>query len=72
MKELKSFLSRVNCKMGTAKLLDHFNYIDIRQRGELRFDDFLRLYQRLLVAPTVRQKYEFRIKIQNFNETNEN
>lgn len=53
MKELKSFLSRVNCKMGTAKLLEHFNVIDVRQRGELRFDDFLRLYQKLLVTPTV-------------------
>lgn len=56
MKELKSFLSRVNCKMGTAKLLEHFNDIDIRQRGELRFDDFLRLYQKLLVTPMVSKK----------------
>lgn len=53
MKELKSFLSRVNCKMGTANLLEHFNEIDVRQRGELRFDDFLRLYQKLLVTPLV-------------------
>lgn len=53
MKELKSFLSRVNCKIATAKLLEHFNEVDVRQRGELRFDDFLRLYQKLLVANTV-------------------
>lgn len=53
MKELKSFLSRVNFKIATAKLLEHFNDVDVRQRGELRFDDFLRLYQKLLVANTV-------------------
>lgn len=54
MKELKSFLSRVNCKIATAKLLEHFNEVDVRQRGELRFDDFLRLYQKLLVSNTVK------------------
>ena len=53
MKELKSFLSRINCKMITSKLLEHFNGVDVRQRGELRFDDFLRLYQKLLTSPTV-------------------
>lgn len=53
MKELKSFLSRVNCKIATAILLEQFNEVDVRQRGELRFDDFLRLYQKLLVANTV-------------------
>lgn len=56
MKELKSFLSRVNCKITTAKLLEHFNEVDVRQRGELRFDDFLRLYQKLLVVNSVSSK----------------
>lgn len=49
LKELKSFLSRVNCKISTQKLLEHFNEIDVRSLGELRFDDFSRLYQKLLV-----------------------
>lgn len=53
MKELKSFLSRVNYKISTQKLLDHFNEIDVKSRGELRFDDFSRLYQRLLMQGTV-------------------
>lgn len=34
--------------MNTAKLLEHFNEIDVRKRGELRFDDFSRLYMKLL------------------------
>lgn len=54
MKELKSFLSRVNCKITTQKLLEHFNEIDVRNRGELRFDDFARLYQKLLLLSAVR------------------
>lgn len=47
IKELKSFLSRVNCKITTQKLLEYFNEIDVKSRGELRFDDFARLYQKL-------------------------
>lgn len=53
IKELKSFLGRVNCKMNTAKLLEHFNEIDVRKRGELRFDDFSHLFQKLLVTQNV-------------------
>lgn len=53
IKELKSFLGRVNCKMSTAKLLEHFNEIDVRKRGELRFDDFSHLFQKLLVTQNV-------------------
>lgn len=39
--------------MNTAKLLEYFEDIDTRGRGELRFDDFSRLYQKLLITPTV-------------------
>lgn len=53
IKELKAFLGRVNCKMSTAKLLEHFNEIDVRKRGELRFDDFSHLFQKLLVTQNV-------------------
>lgn len=59
MKELKSFLSRVNCKIATAMLQEHFNEIDDRRRGELRFDDFLRLYQKLLLANSVKNLKNF-------------
>lgn len=59
MKELKSFLSRVNCKISTQKLLEHFNEIDVRSRGELRFDDFSRLYQKLLVLSAVSKNLAF-------------
>lgn len=52
MKELRLFFSRVSCKVTTAKLAEVFNVIDYRQSGELRFDDFLKLYMRLL-APSL-------------------
>lgn len=39
--------------MSTAKLLEHFNEIDVRKRGELRFDDFSHLFQKLLVTQNV-------------------
>ncbi|KAJ6646988.1 1-phosphatidylinositol 4,5-bisphosphate phosphodiesterase gamma-1 [Pseudolycoriella hygida] len=56
IKELKSFLGRVNCRMNTAKLLEHFNEIDVRKRGELRFDDFSHLFQKLLVTQNTIQE----------------
>ncbi|XP_037042281.1 1-phosphatidylinositol 4,5-bisphosphate phosphodiesterase gamma-1 [Bradysia coprophila] len=56
IKELKAFLGRVNCKMSTAKLLEHFNEIDVRKRGELRFDDFSHLFQKLLVTQNTLQE----------------
>lgn len=39
--------------MSTAKLLEHFNEIDKNNRGELRFDDFSNLFQKLLVTQNV-------------------
>lgn len=53
IKELKSFVSRINCKMNTARLMEHFNEIDGRNRGELGFDDFSRLYFKLLTNSMV-------------------
>lgn len=39
--------------MNTAKLMEHFNEIDGRNRGELGFDDFSRLYLKLLMNSMV-------------------
>lgn len=39
--------------MNTAKLSEHFNEIDNRRRGELTFDDFSKLYKKLLFTPNV-------------------
>lgn len=51
LKEVKSFLPKVNCKITTAKLNELFHEVDTRRRHELGFDDFARLYQKLMSAP---------------------
>jgi len=43
MKDLKTFLPKVNCKMSTARLRDLFTSLDPKT-GELGFDDFLTLF----------------------------
>lgn len=42
--------------MQTAKLQELFNEVDVRQRCEIRFDDFVRLYQNLLIGQVVNIK----------------
>ncbi|ODN02952.1 1-phosphatidylinositol 4,5-bisphosphate phosphodiesterase gamma-1 [Orchesella cincta] len=49
LKEMKSFLPRVNCKMSTNKLRDMFQSVDTRKSGEVGFDDFSALFHDQLV-----------------------
>ncbi|XP_050292853.1 1-phosphatidylinositol 4,5-bisphosphate phosphodiesterase gamma-1 isoform X2 [Anthonomus grandis grandis] len=48
LKDLKSFLPRVNYKIPTSKLREVFNIVDTSRRGEIGFDDFTVLYQKLI------------------------
>ncbi|XP_055596548.1 1-phosphatidylinositol 4,5-bisphosphate phosphodiesterase gamma-1 isoform X2 [Uranotaenia lowii] len=57
LKEVKSFLPKVNCKITTAKLNETFHDVDCRRRNELGFDDFSRLYQKLMTSPSTIQDY---------------
>ncbi|XP_062715033.1 1-phosphatidylinositol 4,5-bisphosphate phosphodiesterase gamma-1 isoform X2 [Aedes albopictus] len=57
LKEVKSFLPKVNCKITTAKLNEVFHEVDCRRRNELGFDDFTRLYQKLMTSPNIVQDY---------------
>lgn len=52
LKEVKSFLPKINCKITTSKLNDHFHEVDQRRRNEIGFDDFTKLYQNLILNPT--------------------
>ena len=52
-KDLKSFLSKLNCKISTAKLMEIFAEVDPKKRNEIGFDSFTRLYERLMVSPNV-------------------
>ncbi|CAH1986383.1 unnamed protein product [Acanthoscelides obtectus] len=48
MKDLKSFFLRINHKMPTNKLREVFSEVDTRKRGEIGFDDFSVLYQKII------------------------
>ncbi|KAJ8974220.1 hypothetical protein NQ317_018143 [Molorchus minor] len=48
LKDMKSFLPRINYKIPTIKLREVFNEVDTRRRTEIGFDDFAALYQKLL------------------------
>lgn len=49
LKELKTFLPKVNCKMSTSKLREVFQKVDTRKLGEIGFDDYSTLFHDLLV-----------------------
>lgn len=53
LKDLKSFLPRINYKIPTSKLREVFNEVDTKRRAEIGFDDFTLLYQKLLVEENV-------------------
>lgn len=53
LKDLKSFLPRINYKIRTSKLGEVFNEVDTKRRAEIGFDDFTLLYQKLLVEENV-------------------
>lgn len=53
MKDIKAFLPRVNCKIATNRLRELFQEVDIRNRNELGFDDFVILYHKLIFDQNV-------------------
>lgn len=53
LKEVKSFLPRVHCKMSTSKLRELFQEVDSRKHSDqlsngLNFDEFVTLYNKLI------------------------
>lgn len=48
LKDIKCFLSRINYKIPMNKLREIFNEVDTRKRGEIGFDDFTVLYQKMI------------------------
>ncbi|XP_037936423.1 1-phosphatidylinositol 4,5-bisphosphate phosphodiesterase gamma-1-like [Teleopsis dalmanni] len=51
VKDLKSFLSTISCKLTTSKLMEYFPEDIVRRKNDLIFDDFARLYEKLLLPP---------------------
>lgn len=54
MKDLKSFLPRINYKLSTNKLREIFNEVDTRGGTEICFDDFATFYQKIICDEKVR------------------
>lgn len=52
LKEVKSFLPKINFKISTSDLSRQFQLVDTRKRNEIGFDDFTRLYLNLINVPT--------------------
>lgn len=57
LKNVKAFLSKVNCKINTVKLNELFQEVDKRHRNELSFDDFAKLYQIIMLPTTVSENH---------------
>lgn len=53
LKDVKAFLPRVNCKIATNRLRELFQEVDMRNRNELGFDDFVILYHKLMFDQNV-------------------
>lgn len=53
LKDVKSFLPRIHCKISTRDLRELFEQIDTRNRNELSFDEFYALYNKLIYNPVV-------------------
>uniref|UniRef100_A0A182SGK4 Phosphoinositide phospholipase C n=1 Tax=Anopheles maculatus TaxID=74869 RepID=A0A182SGK4_9DIPT len=68
LKDIRSFLPKINCKISTAKLNDVFHEVDTRRRNELGFDDFTRLYQRLILPPTALPEYFDGIRMATYSQ----
>ncbi|XP_064466965.1 1-phosphatidylinositol 4,5-bisphosphate phosphodiesterase gamma-1-like isoform X2 [Ornithodoros turicata] len=48
LKDLKAFFPRVNCKLSTNKLKEHFQEVDTKRAGEIGFEGFASLYHNLM------------------------
>jgi len=54
LKDVKSFLPRVHCKISTSKLRELFQEVDTKKRNELSFDEFSTLYKKLICLHFIR------------------
>ncbi|XP_071959043.1 1-phosphatidylinositol 4,5-bisphosphate phosphodiesterase gamma-1-like isoform X2 [Antedon mediterranea] len=57
LKDLKSFLPKINLKMNTTKLKECFNNVDHWKRGELGFEQFAELYHNLIDQPEISERF---------------
>lgn len=53
VKDVKSFLPRINYKLPTSKLKYYFHQVDTRHKNEITFDEFVELYHKLIFVESV-------------------
>ncbi|XP_012280746.1 1-phosphatidylinositol 4,5-bisphosphate phosphodiesterase gamma-1 isoform X2 [Orussus abietinus] len=53
LKDIKAFLSRVNCKISTNKLRHIFEDVDVNGKNELEFSDFIILHRELMLQKDI-------------------
>lgn len=63
LKDVKSFLPRIHCKISTSKLRELFQEVDVRKRNELSFDELVTLYNRLIYNSGVHYIIHFKISL---------
>ncbi|XP_053401760.1 1-phosphatidylinositol 4,5-bisphosphate phosphodiesterase gamma-1-like isoform X4 [Mercenaria mercenaria] len=53
LKTLKSWTTRINCKISTNRLREKFQSVDLNRKGEITLDEFIKLYHYLIHVPNV-------------------
>lgn len=73
MKDIKSFLARVNCKISTSRLRENFQEVDTKKRNEITFDEFVVLYHKIMFDESVSifmfryRLYLYELRVQTYN-----
>lgn len=53
LKHIKFFVSKINYKISNNELREIFNQVDTKKKGEIGFDEFTALYQKIIMSENV-------------------
>ncbi|XP_052233156.1 1-phosphatidylinositol 4,5-bisphosphate phosphodiesterase gamma-1-like [Dreissena polymorpha] len=57
LRNMKTWTTKINCKLTTSKLRELYQNVDQQRRGEIGLDEFTKLYHHLVHVPTVIDEY---------------
>ncbi|XP_060559866.1 1-phosphatidylinositol 4,5-bisphosphate phosphodiesterase gamma-1-like, partial [Ruditapes philippinarum] len=57
LKNVKSWTTRINCKISTNRLREKFQSVDTTRKGEITLDEFVKLYHYLIHVPNIIDEY---------------
>ncbi|KAH3773056.1 hypothetical protein DPMN_174406, partial [Dreissena polymorpha] len=52
LRNMKTWTTKINCKLTTSKLRELYQNVDQQRRGEIGLDEFTKLYHHLVHVPT--------------------